>query len=450
MKIVIAGAGEVGCHLAKMLSEGYHEITIIDNDEERLALVSESMDVLTVQGNPTSISILKSAGVETADLFVAVYPAKDQDVNLVCALIAKKMGAKKVTARINNVEYLNYDNKLMFTEMGIDLLFYPEKIAASEIGGLLKQSDMAEFMDFAHGQLQLVVFRLNENSKMVNKSMVDFPYTAENLPFRTVAIARGDETIIPQSKRIIFKRGDLVYFIARKDFVPELMSYSGKDYIDIKRLTILGGGRIGELVAKQFEKSAEFVKIIELRKDRCEVLSENLDRTLVINGDGRNSDFLYEEDVKSCDAFVAVTSSSETNILACVAAKKMGVAKTIAEVENIEYIKLAEGMGVDAVINKKLITAGRIFRFTLSNKVRTIKVLNGSDAEVLEYIVNPGSLITKAPVRDLNFPSDAVIGGIIRGNETIIAVGNTVIRPYDRVAIFALPTALKKIEKFFA
>ncbi len=450
MKIVIAGAGEVGCHLAKMLSEGYHEITIIDNDEERLALVSESMDVLTVQGNPTSISILKAAGVETADLFVAVSPAKEQDVNLVCALIAKKMGAKKVTARINNAEYLNYDNKLMFTEMGIDLLFYPEKIAASEISGLLKQSDMAEFMDFAHGQLQLVVFRLNENSKMVNKSMVDFPYTAENLPFRTVAIARGDETIIPQSKRIMFKRGDLVYFIARKDFVPELMSYSGKDYIDIKRLTILGGGRIGELVAQQFEKTAEFVKIIEIRKDRCEALSESLDRTLVINGDGRNSDFLYEEDVKSCDAFVAVTSSSETNILACVAAKKMGVAKTIAEVENIEYIKLAEGMGVDAVINKKLITAGRIFRFTLSNKVRTIKVLNGSDAEVLEYIVNPGSLITKAPVRDLNFPSDAVIGGIIRGNETIIAVGSTVIRPYDRVAIFALPTALKKIEKFFA
>ena len=450
MKIVIAGAGEVGCHLAKMLSEGYHEITIIDNDEERLALVSESMDVLTVQGNPTSISILKAAGVETADLFVAVSPAKEQDVNLVCALIAKKMGAKKVTARINNAEYLNYDNKLMFTEMGIDLLFYPEKIAASEISGLLKQSDMAEFMDFAHGQLQLVVVRLNENSKMVNKSMVDFPYTAENLPFRTVAIARGDETIIPQSKRIMFKRGDLVYFIARKDFVPELMSYSGKDYIDIKRLTILGGGRIGELVAQQFEKTAEFVKIIEIRKDRCEALSESLDRTLVINGDGRNSDFLYEEDVKSCDAFVAVTSSSETNILACVAAKKMGVAKTIAEVENIEYIKLAEGMGVDAVINKKLITAGRIFRFTLSNKVRTIKVLNGSDAEVLEYIVNPGSLITKAPVRDLNFPSDAVIGGIIRGNETIIAVGSTVIRPYDRVAIFALPTALKKIEKFFA
>ena len=449
MKIVIAGAGEVGCHLAKMLSEGYHEITIIDNDEERLALVSESMDVLTVQGNPTSIKILKSAGVDKADLFVAVTPAKAQDVNLVAAIIAKKMGAKKVTARINDAEYLNYDNKLMFTDMGIDLLFYPEKIAASEIGDLLKQSDVSEFVDFARGKLQMVVFRIEEGSKMLNKTSADFPYEPDSLPFRVVAITRGGETLIPQ-RDTLFKRGDMLYVVSKREYVDELMSWSGKQYLDIKRLTILGGGRIGEMVAAQFEKTAEFVKIIEINRERYEVLSENLDRTLVINGDGRNSDFLYEEDVKSCDAFVAVTSSSETNILACVAAKKMGVAKTIAEVENIEYIKLAEGMGVDAVINKKIITAGRIFRFTMSTKVRTVKVMGGSDAEVIEYIVNPDSQITKGAIAELNFPHDAVIGGIIRGSETIIATGGTRIKPYDRVVIFALPTALGRIERLFA
>ena len=449
MKIVIAGAGEVGCHLAKMLSEGYHEITIIDDDEERLALVTESMDVLTVQGNPTSIKVLKSAGVEKADLFVAVSPAKAQDVNIVSAIIAKKLGAKKVTARINDAEYLNYDNKLMFTDMGIDLLFYPEKIAASEISDLLKQSDVSEFVDFARGQLQMIVFRIEEGSKMLTKTSEDFPFDKDNLPFRVVALTRGGETIIPQ-RDTLFKRGDMVYIICKREYVDDLMTWSGKRYLDIKRLTILGGGRIGEMVAAQFEKSAEFVKIIEINRDRCEVLSENLDRTLVINGDGRNSDFLYEEDVKSCDAFVAVTSSSETNILACVAAKKMGVAKTIAEVENIEYIKLAEGMGVDAVINKKIITAGRIFRFTMSTKVRTVKVIGGSDAEVIEYIVNPDSLITKAPLAELNLPKDAVIGGIIRGSESYIASGSTLIKPYDRVVIFALPTALGRIEKFFA
>lgn len=449
MKIVIAGAGEVGCHLAKMLSEGYHEITIIDNDEERLALVSESMDVLTVQGSPTSIKVLKDAGVDKADLFVAVSPAKEQDVNLVAAIIAKKLGARKVTARINDAEYLNYDNKLMFTDMGIDLLFYPEKIAATEIGDLLKQSDISEFVDFARGQLQMVVFRLDEGSRMINKTPADFPYPPDNLPFRVVALTRGGETIILQQDTLL-KRGDMVYVITKREFVDELMSWSGRQYLEIKRLTILGGGRIGEMVAKQFEKSAEFVKIIEINRDRCEVLSENLDRTLVINGDGRNSDFLYEEDVKSCDAFVAVTSSSETNILACVAAKKMGVAKTIAEVENIEYIKLAEGMGVDAVINKKIITAGRIFRFTMSTKVRTVKVIGGSDAEVIEYIVNPDSPVTKGPLKDLNFPKDALIGGVIRGGEAFIAVDDTLIKPYDRAVIFALPTAMGRIEKFFA
>ena len=449
MKIVIAGAGEVGCHLAKMLSEGYHEITIIDNDEERLALVTESMDVLTVQGSPTSIKVLKSAGVDQADLFVAVSPAKEQDVNLVSAIIAKKLGAKKVTARINDAEYLNYDNKIMFTEMGIDLLFYPEKIAAAEISDLLKQSDVSEFMDFARGQLQMVVFRIDEDSRLLNKTSADLPYDPDNLPFRIVALTRGGETIIPQPDTLI-KRGDMAYFVTKREYVDELMALAGKRYLDIKRLTILGGGRIGEMVAAQFEKNAEFVKIIEIKRERCEVLSENLNRTLVINGDGRNSDFLYEEDVKSCDAFVAVTSSSETNILACVAAKKMGVAKTIAEVENIEYIKLAEGMGVDAVINKKIITAGRIFRFTMSNKVRTVKVIGGSDAEVIEYIVNPDSQITKAPIGELNLPQDAIIGGIIRGSESFIATEKTLVRPYDRVVIFALPTVLGRIEKFFA
>ncbi len=449
MKIVIAGAGEVGCHLAKMLSEGYHEITIIDSDEERLAQVGESMDVLTVQGDPTSINVLKSAGTENADLFVAVTPGISQDINLVSAIIAKRLGSRKVTARIKNDEYLNYDNKLMFTDMGIDLLFYPEKIAAGEIVDLLRQSDFSEVVDFARGQLRMVVFRLEEESEMINKTIADFPFEPETLPYRIAAIARGGETIIPDSDTR-FKRGDMVYFISKRENVDQLIAWSGKRYRPVKRVTILGGGKIGEMVAAQFEKTAEFVKVIEMDRERCEILSENLNRTLVINGDGRNSDFLYEEDVKSCDAFVAVTSSSETNILACVAAKKMGVPKTIAEVENIEYIKLAEGMGVDAVINKKIITAGRIFRFTMSTKVRTVKVLGGSDAEVIEYIVPPDSKVTQAPIRDLGLPHDAVIGGIIRGNETMIAVGDTQVKPYDRVVVFALPSAVGRLEKFFA
>lgn len=337
MKIVIAGAGEVGSHLARMLNDEYHDLIIIDENEENLAHISESMDVLIVQGNPTSISVLSEAGVENADLFVAVSPAKDQNINIISALLAKKMGAKRVTARINNDEYLDYQNKFFFKELGIDLLFYPEKSAADEIEDLLKKSELSDFVGFANGSLQLVVIKLEEGAPLIGQSLADFDYPADNLPFRTVAIARGDETIIPQHESI-FKVGDLVYIIALNEAVSEIMSYSGKEEIEIRRITILGGGKIGEILAKRLEPTADFIKIIEIKKERCEVLSERLDKTLVINGDGRNSDFLYEEDVKSCDAFIAVTSSSETNILSCVAAKRMGVAKTIAEVENLEYI----------------------------------------------------------------------------------------------------------------
>ncbi|MEA4867812.1 MAG: Trk system potassium transporter TrkA [Bacteroidia bacterium] len=448
MKIVIAGAGEVGSHLAKMLSNEYHDLTIIDNDETRLNRVAESADVITVFGSPTSIKTLSYAGAAKADLFIAVSPSQEQDVNLISALLAKKMGSGRVTARINNDEYLQNENKLLFTEMGIDLLFYPEKIASHEIIDLLKQTGTSEFMDFSGGKLQLIVFRLEDGAPLLDKTMSD--YTGEGeLQYRAVAIAREGKTIIPRSNTR-FKLHDLVFVISKRTGVQEVMSYSGKNNIDVRRLMIVGGGRIGEMVAKKLENSVDYIKLIERRRERCDYLNESLNKTLVINGDARNTDLLIEEDVNDFDAFVAVTSSSETNILSCVMAKKMGVAKTIAEVENIDYIKLAEGMGVDAVINKKLITASRIFRFTLSNKVQSIKCLNGSDAEILEFIVNPNSAVTRDKVRNLDFPKEAIIGGVIRGNNSFIAVGDTEIKPYDRVVVFALPTALKKVNKFFA
>lgn len=448
MKIIIAGAGEVGSHLAKMLSNEYNDLTIIDNNESRLNKLAEMADVIIVQGLPTSISTLEQAGVREADLFIAVSPAQEQDVNLISALLAKKMGAKKVTARINNDEYMQYENKLLFTEMGIDLLFYPEKIAAYEIIDLLKQTGTTEFMEFARGILQMVVFRLDEGAPLIKKCFSDLAAATGAPQYKAVAIARNGSTIIP-TPDTKFLQNDLAFVICTREGVKKAMSFSGKNEIDIKRLMIVGGGRIGEMLARKMQSAVEYIKIVEYKKERCEYLADTLDHALIINGDGRNSDLLLEEGVKDMDAFVAVTSSSETNILSCVAAKKMGVPKTIAEVENIEYIKLAEGMGVDAVINKKLITAGRIFRFTLSNKVRSIKCLNGSDAEVLEFIVNPSSTITRGPIQDLHFPKEAIIGGIIRGNDSFIATDDFVIKPYDRVVVFALPQVLAKVNKFF-
>lgn len=451
MKIVIAGAGEVGSHLAKMLSNEANEITVIDSDGERLEVLRSHTDVITVEGNPSAIHVLQNAGVATADLFIAVSPSESQDVNIVSAMLAKKMGCKKATARINNEEYLSYENKYLFTEMGIDLLFYPEKIAAGEIIELLKRSASTDSLGFARGKLQVAVFKLEDESPMIGMNMVEFSQVAaeDGLKFRVVAISRGDQTIIPKFDTK-FKYHDLVFIVSKREGVDMLMKYLGKRNIEVDKVMILGGSPIAEIVAKQISKMVSSIKLIELNKEKCLHLSETLpSNVIVVNGDGRNSDMLLEENIRDYDAFVAVTNNSETNILACVAAKRLGVERTIAEVENIEYIKLAESMGVDAVINKKLITAGRIFKFTLSNKVRFIKYMSGTNAEVLEYIVAPDTEITKRPLKDMGFPANAIIGGIIRGNESFIAVGDTHIQAYDRVAVFALPQAVKEVDKFF-
>ena len=451
MKIVIAGAGEVGSHLAKMLSNESNDITVIDTDQKRLDALSAIADIVTVEGNPSTIHTLQEARVADADLFIAVNPSDSQDVNIVSAMLAKKLGSKKVTARINNEEYLAYENKYLFTEMGIDLLFYPEKIAAGEIADLLKRTASTDSMDFARGKLQMAVFKLEEDSSLLGMNMLEFSQLAaeEGMKYRVVAISRNNQTIIPKFDTK-FKYHDLVFIISKREGMDMLMKYIGKKNVEVNSLMILGGSPIGEMVAKQMAKELDSVKLIEVNKEKCLALSEKLPgNVIVVNGDGRNSDMLIEESIKDFDAFMAVTNSSETNILACVAAKSLGVARTIAEVENIEYIRLAESMGVDAVINKKLITAGRIFKFTLSNKVRFIKYMSGTNAEILEYIVAPDTKITKVPLKDMGFPHNAIIGGIIRGNESFIAVGDTQIQAYDRVAVFALPEAVKEVDKFF-
>ena len=450
MVIVIEGAGEVGSHLAKMLSNEANDITVIDSNAERLAKLSDSADVVTIEGNLSSIRVLKDAGTEHADLFIAVNPSTSQDANIVSALLAKKLGCKKVCARIDDEEYLSYENKYLFTEMGIDLMFYPEKIAAAEIAGLLKHSASTETMDFARGKLQLAVFRLEDDSPIVDMKIAEFVAAvtfAEK--FRIVAISRDEKTIMPKFDTK-FKYHDLVFIITTREGITPLMNFLGKSNIEINNVMILGAGAIGEMVAETICAQVDTVKVIDSDMQRCMELSENTDdNVLVVNGDGRNSDFLLEENIKNYDAFVAVTGNDEENILSCVVAKRFGVEMTIAEVENIEYIRLAEEMGVDAVINKKLITAGKIFKMTLSNKVRFIKYMSGTEAEILEYIVAPDSQITKCALKDMDFPTDAISGGVIRGNDYFIAVGDTKIEAYDRVAVFALPKAVKEVDRFF-
>lgn len=452
MKIVIEGAGEVGSHLAKMLRAEANEVTVIDSDEQRLSALASIADVETVHGNPSSIKVLKQAGVPKADLYIAVFPLATQEVNIVGAILAKQLGAAKVIARINDEDYLAAENKLIFKEMGIELLFYPEKSAADEIVTSLKHSTSAEMMDFARGKLQIVAFKLDEDSPVLDLKLSEFiqNVNAEDMKqFRILAITHEEQTIVPRMDTK-FRFGDVVFTIGKREGVDSLFKLFGKTNLMVRKVMIVGGSAIAAMVARTLSRSGISVKLLDYDKEKCIELAEQLpDNVTIINADGRNSDVLYDEGIRECDAFISLTGHDENNVLACVVAKKFGVPRAIAEVENIEYIRLAEEMGVDTVINKKLITAGRIFKYTLSGKARFVRYMTGTEAEVLEYTASPGSAITKCAIKDLDFPRNAIICGVIRGSEAMIAVGDTVIEPYDRVGIFAMPESIREIDKFF-
>ena len=445
MKIIIAGAGEMGSHLAKMLSGNGHDITVIDGDEKLLADVGNLADVITVEGDSTTFAVLRRASVRKCDLFIAVN--HEENDNVVAAMLAKQLGARKSIARIDNNEYLEPNNKEMFIEMGIDYLFYPEKVAASEVINLLGHTSTTEYVDFSSGKLSLVVFRLEPASPLVGQPLAGFGDGEAPLSYRTVAISRDGRTIIPRRGEL-FAEGDMIYVIARQDAVREVMDLSGRSNIRIKNLMILGGSRIAIRIATELQDELN-IKLVDYNADKAYRLAEMLDKTLIINEDGRNTEAMLEEGLANMDAFVAVTGRSETNILAAMLAKRMGVKKVIAEVENLNYINLAESIGIDTIINKKLITASNIFRFTMSTDVQAIKCLTGCDAEVLEFIVKPNAPATKSRIRDLGMPDDAIIGGIVRGDKVFIATDNMTIAPYDRVVVFSMPESVARVGLFF-
>jgi len=445
MRIVIAGAGEVGSHLAKMLSNENHDIVLIDTDEEKLRDIGSLYDLMTIHGSATSISLLKDASIKRVDLFLAV--THSEEINITATILGKKLGAKKTIARIDNKEYLNPSNKEIFINLGIDYMIYPEMIAANEVVGLLHQSGSADVVDFSGGKLSMYVLRLNENAPIINKTLAELTNNDKPLEYRAVAITRDTRTIIPRGDDT-FEANDHVYVISHQTGIIELLKYTGSENYDINNIMILGGSRIGKGAAAQLGRQHN-VKLIEINREKAYTLSNILDTTLVINGDGNNFDLLMQEGLQKMDAFIAVTGNSETNVLSCVLAKQVGVRKTIAEVENIDYIKLAENMGIDTIINKKLITASRIFRFTMTGEVASIKCLTGTEAEVMEFVVKPGSTITDGSLSELDFPKDAIIGGVIRGKSSFIATGDSEIKPNDKVVVFALPSAIPKMAKYF-
>ena len=444
MKIVIAGAGNVGTHLAKLLAGENQDIILIDESEDKLSRMDSSFDLLTIQESPVSFRGLKEAGADTADLFVAVTP--DESRNLLSCQLAHNLGAKKTVARIDNYEYLQPKHKEYFSSIGVDSLIYPEMLAAKDIVDGMKLSWIRQWWEFAGGALVMMGIKLRDNAQILDKPLYEL---GKELPYHIVAILREGETIIPSGSDTM-QAGDLVYFMTMKRHIPHIRKIAGKEELpDVRDVIIMGGSRIAVRTA-QLTPDYMNLKIIESDLARCNRLTELVDdKVMIINGDGRDPSLLMSEGIQHTEAFVALTDNSETNILACLAAKRFGVTKTIAEVENIDYINMAEKLDIGTVINKKKIAASHIYQMMLDADVTNVKCLTFANADVAEFNVMEGARITRSQVKDISLPRGVTIGGLIRNKEAILVTGNTQIQEGDHVVVFCLEGMIKTIEKYF-
>ena len=447
MKIIIAGAGDVGFHLTKLLSYESQDIYVIDLDAEKLNYLDTHLDVITTNGDATSIQTLIDINIEKTDLLIAV--TDSQNTNFTIAVIGKKLGAKKTIARINNPEFIN-NPVINFKELGIDAAISPEELAAQEIKNLLNHSAFNDSIVFENGILNMVGSTLGKNSPLLNLTVQQAKKKFSSIDFITIAIKRFEEsqTIIPRGDTV-FEMADEVYFSCPKESLPKIHTLIGKESIRVKDVMILGGSKIGEKAATKLCQGKYKVKLIEKKKDKAFLLAEKLEKTLVIQGDGRNLELLEEENIREMDAFIAVTGNSETNIMSCLVAKSKGVKKTIALVENMDYINISQTIGIDTLINKKLLAASEIFKHVRKGEILALANLKHVDAEVLEFRVSEKSKVVKNLIKDIKFPRAAVFGGVIRNGKGLMTFGDFQILPNDKVVVFCLPDALEDVENLF-
>lgn len=448
MKIIIAGAGEVGFHLAKLLSFESQNITLIDTNRDFLAHADSHLDIRVVRGDATSISVLKDARVDETDLVIAV--TSSEATNITVCVLAKQLGAKRTIARISNTEFIERKNQVGFAKFGIDELISPEALASNEIELLLNQSTFNDTYEFENGALTMIGLSLSKNSAFAGKSVKEVAHMYPNFNYVPLALQRyGTQyTIIPRGDTE-FKEGDQVYFTTDKVGIDKIVKLTGKPKQEIKNVMILGGSKIGYKTAKDLCEGDFNVKLIESDKEKAFEIADDIPECLVINGDGRNFDLLQEESIEEMDAFIAVTGDSETNIMSCLVAKTKGVKKTIALVENMDYFQLSHSIGIDTLINKKLLAANNIFRYVRKGEVVAIAKLNNMNAELLEFKVTKNSKICNKKIKNVEFPVSAIIGGIIRGGKGIIALGDFEIKAGDKVVVCSLPQSISKVEKLF-
>ena len=445
MKIIIAGAGAVGTHLSKLLAREHQDCVLIDADEERLAKMGE-YDVMTNCASPTSIKALKESGVQHADLFVGVTPEESTNIN--ACILAHALGAKKTVARIDNYEYLASDLQEFFKNLGLDSLIYPEVLAAIDIINGLKLSWVRQRWDVHNGALILLGIKLREQAEILNQPLKNL--CGPDDPYHIVAIKRDGDTIIPSGMDEL-RVNDLAYFMTTREYIPYIRKIVGKEhYADVKNVIIMGGGKTTLRVALTAPDYMN-IKIIEKNAKRCERLNELLENsdTMVIHGDGRDLGLLEEEGIRNTQAFVALTENAEANILACLTAKKMGVRKTIAMVENLDYVSMAESLDIGTIINKKTIAASHIYQMLLDADVDNLRSLMMVDSEVAEFTAAEDSKVTKKPVKELGLPFGVTIGGLVRNGKGMLVNGNSQIMAGDSVMVFCHEQKLNKIEKYF-
>ena len=448
MKIIISGAGEVGFHLAKLLSYESQEITLIDTDRDSLTYADNHLDIRVVKGDATSISVLRDSRIESADLLIAV--TSSETTNITACVLGKQLGAKRTIARISNTEFIQYKDEVGFTKFGIDELISPEALAAKEIELLLNQSGFNDTYEFEDGALTMVGQILSKTASFVGKTVKEAGEILPEIHFIPIAIQRyGTQyTIIPRGDTK-FKEKDQVYFITSPGGVEELYKITGTVKEDLKNVMILGGSKIGYKTTRDLCTNKFNVKLIEKNKERALDLADDLPNALIISGDGRDVELLEEESLGGMDAFISVTGNSETNIMSCLVAKSKGVKKTIALVETMDYFELSHSIGIDTLINKKLLAANNIFRYVRKGEVVAMTKLNNMNAEILEFEVKPTSKICDQFIKNIDFPRSAIIGGVIRHDEGLIALGDFKIKAFDKVVVCCLPKAIKSVEKLF-
>ena len=446
MKVLVLGAGEVGFHLAKRLSEENQDVILIESDPERADFASQQLDILTVVGNGASLPVLEKAGISDANMLLSV-TSKDE-VNLIASMAAKKFGVQHVVARISNPEYYGEGSVLSQEQMGIDLMINPERECARETFDLLSSEIATDVVPFAGGRVHLIGLRIKEGAPVAGKTLAELAEDLNDHHYATVAIVRDGKTRIPKGDTKILA-GDQLYLLSPTSEIEDLAPLAGYKSSRLRRVMIAGGSREGEYLAEILDAKGIDCTILDRNRRRCLELAERLPRALVLHADATDLELLEMEGVADINGFVAATNSDETNLLSSLLAKTVGAHKVVSLVHKFEYLRLVPRVGVDASVSARMSTVNAILRYVRRGHVVTVAELTGTDAETIEFSVDEGSAIAGQALKDVHFPKDAVIGTIVRGDEIILPRGDDIVLPGDDVIVFALPDAVPEVEQLF-